>query len=60
TASTLSISGPPAAGTNATITNAYALNVESGKIYITNPENSTSALTIGGTTSGISLLGNSS
>ena len=30
TASTLSISGPPVAGTNATITNAYALNVESG------------------------------
>lgn len=32
TASTLSISGPPAAGTNATITNAYALNVESGHV----------------------------
>ena len=31
TASTLSISGAPVAGTNATITNAYALNVESGK-----------------------------
>lgn len=31
TASTLSISGAPTAGTNATITNAYALNVESGK-----------------------------
>ena len=31
TASTLSISGAPIAGTNATITNAYALNVESGK-----------------------------
>jgi len=31
TASTLSISGPPIAGTNATITNAYALNVESGE-----------------------------
>ena len=30
TASTLSVSGPPVAGTNATITNAYALNVESG------------------------------
>jgi hypothetical protein len=30
TASTLSISGPPVAGTNATITSAYALNVESG------------------------------
>ena len=30
TASTLSISGPPVAGTNATITNPYALNVESG------------------------------
>jgi hypothetical protein len=31
TASTLSISGAPMAGTNATITNAYALNVESGR-----------------------------
>jgi hypothetical protein len=31
TASTLSITGAPVAGTNATITNAYALNVESGK-----------------------------
>jgi len=30
TASTLSISGSPVAGTNATITNRYALNVESG------------------------------
>lgn len=30
TASTLSISGAPIAGTNATITNPYALNVESG------------------------------
>ena len=30
TASTLAISGAPAAGTNATITTAYALNVESG------------------------------
>jgi hypothetical protein len=30
TASTLSISGAPVAGTNATITNLYALNVESG------------------------------
>jgi len=30
TASTLAISGAPAAGTNATITNAYALSVESG------------------------------
>ncbi len=30
TASTLSISGAPIAGTNATITNAYALNIESG------------------------------
>ena len=34
TASTLSISGPPVAGTNATITNAYALNVESGNIKL--------------------------
>lgn len=30
TASTLAISGAPSAGSNATITNAYALNVESG------------------------------
>jgi len=30
TASTLSISGPPVAGSHATITNPYALNVESG------------------------------
>ena len=34
TASTLSISGPPVAGTNATITNAYALNVESGYVNV--------------------------
>jgi len=34
TASTLSISGPPVAGTNATITNAYALNVEAGYINV--------------------------
>jgi len=33
TASTLSISGAPTAGTNATITNAYALNVESGRSF---------------------------
>lgn len=36
TASTLSISGPPVAGTNATITNTYALNIESGNINIGN------------------------
>jgi hypothetical protein len=34
TASTLAISGPPVAGTNATITNAYALNVESGNVKV--------------------------
>ena len=34
TASTLSISGAPTAGTNATITNAYALNVESGSVKV--------------------------
>jgi hypothetical protein len=34
TASTLSISGAPVAGTNATITNAYALNVESGNVNV--------------------------
>jgi hypothetical protein len=39
TASTLSISGPPVAGTNATITNAYALNVESGRIGFTGGAN---------------------
>lgn len=33
TASTLSISGAPVAGTNATITNRWALNVESGDSY---------------------------
>jgi len=34
TASTLSISGPPDAGTNATLTNRWALNVESGDIRL--------------------------
>ena len=34
TASTLSISGAPVAGTNATITNAYALNVENGALGV--------------------------
>ena len=34
TASTLSISGAPAAGTNATITNSYSLNVEGGKTLL--------------------------
>lgn len=34
TASTLSISGAPVAGTNATITNARALNIESGATYL--------------------------
>jgi hypothetical protein len=34
TASTVAISGPPVAGTNATITNAYALNVESGNVRV--------------------------
>lgn len=33
TASTLAISGAPTAGTNATITTAYALNVEAGTAY---------------------------
>lgn len=36
TASTVAISGPPAAGTNATITNAYAVNVETGKVKVNN------------------------
>ncbi|MDA1169221.1 MAG: hypothetical protein O3A36_02710, partial [bacterium] len=35
TASTLSISGPPVAGTNATLTNKYAVNVETGDVKIT-------------------------
>ncbi len=34
TAATVSISGAPAAGTNATITSSYALNVEAGKIKL--------------------------
>lgn len=34
TAATLSISGAPIAGTNATITNAHALNIESGNINV--------------------------
>jgi hypothetical protein len=34
TAATLSISGAPAAGTNATITNAYALQVVAGNTYL--------------------------
>jgi hypothetical protein len=33
-ASTVAISGAPVAGTNATITNAYALNVESGNVRL--------------------------
>lgn len=37
TAATLSISGPPTAGTNATLTNAWALNVESGRSYFYSP-----------------------
>ena len=47
TASTLAISGPPIAGTNATITKSYALNVESGfsrfggEINITNASSQT-------------------
>ena len=41
TASTLSISGPPVAGTNATITNAYALNIESGTTIFNGPIRST-------------------
>jgi hypothetical protein len=41
TASTLSISGAPVAGTNATITNAYALNVESGTTIFNGPVRST-------------------
>ena len=34
TASTLAISGAPTAGTNATLTNAYALNIEAGKTKV--------------------------
>jgi len=36
TAATLAISGAPVAGTNATITNPYALSVENGKSYFAN------------------------
>ncbi len=58
TASTLAISGPPIAGTNATITNSYALYIESGlsryagSIIIggTNVTNSSVALEINSTT----------
>ena len=39
TASTLSISGPPVAGTNATITNAYALEIPTGRIGFTGGAN---------------------
>ena len=74
TASTLSISGPPVAGTNATITNAYALNVESGYVNVAGgvltggtsvnaPTSSTPLLGLGGDGSShgwLSLRGNSS
>ena len=74
TASTLSISGPPVAGTNATITNAYALNVDSGYVNIAGgvltggtssnaPTSSTPLLGLGGdgTNHGwLSLRGNNS
>jgi len=35
-ASTVAISGPPVAGTNATITNSYALSIESGNMALRN------------------------
>ena len=47
-ASTLSISGPPIAGTNATITSSYALNIESGASAFAGP------ITIGSLSSGYS------
>jgi hypothetical protein len=46
TASTLSISGPPVAGTNATITNAYALSLENGGLNINNSTVNKPAATI--------------
>lgn len=59
-ASTLSISGAPIAGANMIIGNAYALNIESGSVYIGNTGASSSALTIAGTTGGILLSNNNS
>jgi hypothetical protein len=53
TASTLSISGPPVAGTNATITNAYALNVEDGASRFSRATNGT-VLSVFGSQSGTS------
>lgn len=59
TASTLSISGPPVAGTNATITNAYALNIESGNSYfggdITTPGTGSAFLNVGIRCGGINI-----
>ena len=75
TGSTLSISGPPVAGTNMTITNSYALNVESGITKFpgtslvnaagdfTNPGGQTSAEVFGAgalvTSNNASVFGNS-
>jgi len=61
TASTLSISGPPVAGTNATITNAYALNIESGISNFNGAITTTGAITfnqVQGSNSVRSLLWN--
>jgi hypothetical protein len=68
-ASTLAIAGPPTAGTNATITNAYALNVESGTArfggaaQVTNSTATTDKITgalvvTGGIASGGTIFGN--
>ena len=54
TASTLSISGPPVASTNATITTAYALNVESGNAYFAG-----NIRVAGGTTSTVGVAASS-
>lgn len=50
TASTLAISGPPIAGTNATITTGYALNIESGNMFTLGKHVFDATITTGGTT----------
>ncbi len=62
TASTVSISGPPVAGTNATITHPFALNVESGNVRVAGRISSTDVycgtngqVLLGGTSGGVGL-----
>lgn len=50
TASTLSISGAPVSGTNNTITNAYALNIEAGNSFSAGKIVYDQTITAGGTT----------